>query len=605
MARDQHRPPHPFQSDADLLRHSDDPIIVWTISNGVETWSEGATQLYGYSEEEALHRSPAELLGTDYPVPWDEILAALRRAGSWEGELRKHGKDGQEVVLWSRLRLLVDDDGTERVLEVSRDVTSRKRIEDALRAAEARFRSLYEAQQTAHLVLATDFTIEAASPAYLHATMTREEDLVGRNIFDAFPDNPDDPFATGARNLRLSLQLVLDTRRADRVPVQKFDIRSPDGAFQSRWWVLLNIPVFAPDGRVTNIINQVEDVTAEVEERQKAAEAQAREERFRTVVEAIPALAFETDAAGSYTYVNAPFSLLTGLPRSALLGDGWLQIVHPDDRVMAAAVWHEAVENAQFYENAFRIRTGEESWRWFMARGNPLRDGSGDVEKWIGVCNDIDGAKKLEEIQQLMMREISHRVKNSLALVASLLALQARTAGEELRNALQDASARVQAVAIVHDQLWRQADARSVELSLFIPNLALAVAKTAPRHDTVVRVDPAQVSAEMAVPIGLFVNELVTNAYKYAYPEGAEGEVRVTGTALGTDRYRLEVADRGRGLPEAFDLAGTTTSLGMRVITSLAAQLNGHLAVASARPGALFVLEFPLVPRRRASAAGG
>lgn len=597
---DHHRRPHPFQSDADLIRHSDDPIIVWTISNGVETWSDGATQLYGYSEEEALHRSPAELLGTDYPVPWDEILSALRTTGSWEGELRKHGKDRREVVLWSRLRLLVDPDGTERVLEVSRDITSRKRIEDALRAAEARFRSLYEAQQTAHLVLATDFTIEAASPGYLRATMTREEDLVGRNIFDAFPENPDDPFATGARNLRRSLERVLESRRSDRIPVQKFDIRSPDGAFHLRWWVLLNIPVFAADGQVTNIINQVEDVTAEMEERQKAAEAQAREERFRTVVEAIPALAFETDAAGSYTYVNAPFSLLTGMPGSALLGDGWLQIVHPDDRGAAAAAWQEAVEQVHFYETAFRIRTGEESWRWFMARGNPLRDQAGAVEKWIGICNDIDGAKKLEELQQLMMGEISHRVKNSLALVASLLSLQARTAGDDLRAALQDAAARVQAVAIVHDQLWRQADAKAVDLAVFLPSLVLAVARTAPRHDTVVRIDPALVSAKMAVPIGLFVNELVTNAYKYAYAEGSEGEVRVIGTTIGEERYRLEVADQGRGLPEAFDLTRATTSLGMRVITSLAAQLNGELAAASADPGAQFVLEFPLTPRMAA-----
>lgn len=583
-----------MEVNADLLKHSDDPIIVWTIADGVETWSDGAVELYGYTEEEALHRRPADLLGTQFPLPWSEILSTLRSQGSWEGELLKHGKDGEEVVLWSRLRLLTDPCGTERVLEVSRDITSRKRMEDALRAAEARFRALYEAQQTAHLVLAPDLSIEAASPSYVQATMTRAEDLVGRNIFDAFPDNPADPAATGSRNLRASLERVLQTRRPDRMPVQKYDIRGPDGSFETRWWAPLNIPVFAPDGELSNIIHQVEDVTAEMVERQKAAEAEAREARFRLVSEAIPALIFEADAKGCNTYVNGPFAEFTGLPRSALLGDGWTQIVHPEDQASAAEFWEQSVRAAKFYEHAYRIRTADGSWRWFMARANPIRDNSGAVEKWIGACSDIDAAKKLEDLQRLMMSEISHRVKNSLTLVSSLLGMQARNLENEARAALEDASSRVRAIATVHDQLWRLADAPEVNLASFMSQLVDAVARTAPRHQTFVEMEPATVSPEVAVPIGLFVNELVTNAYKYAYPAGAEGEVRVTGSSAQDGRYRLEVSDRGGGLPDGFDLAQASSSLGMRVITTLAKQLRGDLTASSATPGARFTLEFPL-----------
>jgi PAS domain S-box-containing protein len=594
IERDQAR--RQLEASADLLRHSDDPIIVWTISEGVETWSEGAAELYGFSEEEALHRAPAELLGTSFPVPWREILEALRTNGSWEGELRKHGKDGQEVVLWSRLRLVVDPDGTERVLEVSRDVTSRKRMEDALKAAEARFRALYEAQQTAHLVLSPDFTIEAASPPYLEATMMRAEDLVGRNIFAAFPDNPEDPDATGVRNLTASLQRVLEMRRTDRMSVQKHDVRSRDGTFQTRWWAPLNIPVFAPDGRVSNIIYQVEDVTREMVERQKAAEAQAREARFRAAAEAIPALVFEADAEGRNTYVNEPFVAFTGLPRSALLGDGWVEMIHPEDQAKAAEAWSKAVRAAEFYEHEFRIRSACGAWRWFIVRANPIRDGTDAVEKWIGVCSDITERHELEELQRLMMSEISHRVKNSLTLVSSLLGLQARTLEDGPRAALDDASSRVRAIAMVHDQLWRHADAREIKLADFLSHLTIGMATTAPKHDTIVEVEPAIVSAEVAVPIGLFVNELVTNAYKYAYPEGEGGEVRVTGSAEEGGRYRLEVSDRGGGLPDGFDLGQASSSLGMRVITSLAKRLGGQLTVGSAEPGARFTLEFPLKP---------
>ena len=98
--------------------------------------------------------------------------------------------------------------------------------------------------------------------------------------------------------------------------------------------------------------------------------------------------------------------------------------------------------------------------------------------------------------------------------------------------------------------------------------------------------------------IGVLLNELLTNAYKYAYPQGAEGEVQVRGSRTADGRYRLEVADFGRGLPPGFDMAKARHSLGMRVISSLAAQLGGEVDAASTTPGARFTLTFPLAARR-------
>ena len=147
----------------------------------------------------------------------------------------------------------------------------------------------------------------------------------------------------------------------------------------------------------------------------------------------------------------------------------------------------------------------------------------------------------------------------------------------------------------MHDQLFGQADAREINLEPFLCNLASAISTAAPEHRTIARIRPATVPADMAVPLGLLVNELVTNAYKYAYPEGEGGEVRITGEALDEGRYRLEVSDSGRGLPEGFDVTRSSgPSLGMRVITTLSKQLEGELTAGSAEPGARFRLVFPL-----------
>src|SRR6185437_12714294 len=116
---------------------------------------------------------------------------------------------------------------------------------------------------------------------YLRATMTARERIVGRHLFDAFPDNPDDPAATGVRNLRASLDRVLAHGTADAMAVQKYDVQRPDagGAFEERYWSPVNSPVLGPDGAVAYIVHRVEDVTEFVRLRRSGAEQEARTER--------------------------------------------------------------------------------------------------------------------------------------------------------------------------------------------------------------------------------------------------------------------------------------------------------------------------------------
>lgn len=125
------------------------------------------------------------------------------------------------------------------------------------------FQALFESAPGCYLVLRPDLTIAAVSDAYLRATMTRREDILGRGLFDVFPDNPEDPAATGQANLNASLQRVLNTSTTDTMAVQKYDIRRPeaDAGFETRYWSPVNSPVIGRDGIVTYIIHRVEDVT--------------------------------------------------------------------------------------------------------------------------------------------------------------------------------------------------------------------------------------------------------------------------------------------------------------------------------------------------------
>ena len=129
----------------------------------------------------------------------------------------------------------------------------------------ADFQLLFESVPGLFLVLLPDFTITAVSDAYLQATLTRREQIVGRHLFDVFPDNPDDPNADGVANLRRSLERVLATKMPDAMAMQKYDVPRPDGGgFEERYWSPSNFPVMDADRNILYIMHRAEDVTSYV-----------------------------------------------------------------------------------------------------------------------------------------------------------------------------------------------------------------------------------------------------------------------------------------------------------------------------------------------------
>src|ERR1700724_2493020 len=184
--------------------------------------------------------------------------------------------------------------------------------------------------------------------------------------------------------------------------------------------------------------------------------------------------------------------------------------------------------------------------------------------------------------QAMLTREMSHRVKNSLASVVGLLRVQSRSAqSEDVRNALKDAASRITTIAQVHDHLWRSTKIGFVDVADFAGEVCRKLQETV-SHEVSCAFDPLMISADKAIPLGLLINELVTNSAKHAYPDGS-GKIRVSGERRGDDLH-VEVSDRGIGFPKDFDIDQPRASLGFKVINSLLAQLDGRIAVIANAP---------------------
>jgi two-component sensor histidine kinase len=198
--------------------------------------------------------------------------------------------------------------------------------------------------------------------------------------------------------------------------------------------------------------------------------------------------------------------------------------------------------------------------------------------------------------KEILLREIHHRVKNNLQVISSLLNLQAGgMSDEKALEMLKESQNRVRSMALVHEQLHRSRELSGISFPEYVRNLTASLFSSygIDSHEIALdlHVEEACLPIDIAVPCGLIVQELVSNALKYAFPQGRQGEITISMERLASSgRWVLRVADNGIGLPPGVDL-NTASSLGLRLVRILAEQLNGSVSW-TPRPGSEFRISF-------------
>lgn len=236
---------------------------------------------------------------------------------------------------------------------------------------------------------------------------------------------------------------------------------------------------------------------------------------------------------------------------------------------------------------------------WFRVSAIKLDDGVAmqvsDVTERRAVQEGLRSAlaerDRLLEQKELLIKEVNHRVKNSLQLVSGMLSLEALSVGDlTVRRWMEEAMGRVRAIAAVHERLYRTDDVERIEVGALLTELCghLAQQLGLPPDHLQVAADGTCVLTDRAIPLALLTNELVTNALKHGTAPSAPVRVEI-GFHESEGRFRLEVRDHGPGLPPGFD-PSRSPGLGMRIAQGLAAQLGGRVSFESAQPGTRAVL---------------
>jgi PAS domain S-box-containing protein len=345
--------------------------------------------------------------------------------------------------------------------------------------------------------------------------------------------------------------------------------------------------------------------------RKKAEKAlQDSEEKYHTLFESNQTYTILVSLEGSILDVNSAASKFAGISSQELIGKNFpeLQIFpNEEDIKFQRSKFLLALQGETIKPFQYQLIDYKGNYSWVESQLVPIKK-DGEINSILVISKDIterkkamDGLERMVDEKNILIKEIHHRVKNNMQIISSLLNLQSQhlKADEQFAvSILKESQNRVKSMAMIHENLYQSKDFTHIKFEDYITRLVYELfysySGDADKIRLVVDVDDVNLNMETAVPCGLIVSELFTNSVKYAFPEGREGEIRVSlKQEPGTDDTRefiLTVSDDGVGFPPDLDYRNTET-LGLELVNSLTCQIDGNISL-DLTQGTKFTVKF-------------
>lgn len=558
--------------------------------------------------------------GTD-PAVRAMMRDHVTRGEGFHAEVLNYRKSGAPFWIHLEVQPARDERGElTHFVSIETDITQKREAEARLQASVDTLKGIHDGTRFSVISADPQGTIRTFNPGAERMLGYRADELVGR----ATPEVIHLREEVVARAQALTAELGVE------VPAgfEAFVARARVVGFDENEWtyvrkdgtrltVLLSVTALrGTDGVIDGYLGVAVDVT----ERHRAQEGQRQlAERLARLGEHVPGMVYQyqlsPDGRSCFPWASGGIRDVYQVTPEQVREDASpvFARLHPDDLERVSKSIQDSAARMTPWRCEYRVRFDDGSVRWLWGHATPQRLPDGST-LWHGFITDISDRKAAEDElvqareqavqssaslgrlldeKEVLLKEVHHRVKNNLQVISSLLSLQARKASEPAaQEALQSSQGRVRSIALLHERLYQSSDLANVDMTTYLAGLVSEVFRAAGRPGVrrLVAVDGLELSMELAMPCGLIVNELVTNALKHAFPAG-EGEVRVELTRR-DGRVRLSVVDDGRGLPPASQ--GEGTSLGMKLVRSLTDQLRGRLVVerGPGERGAAFHVDF-------------
>ncbi len=489
------------------------------------------------------------------------------------------------------------------------DVTEQRRIEQALRESEARFRQLADN--------ISQFAWMADDTGTVFWYNRRWFEYTGRTLEDMNTEwwqsvhHPD--------HLDRGATRFADAIRTGTPWEDTFPLRRADGEF--RWFLSRALPIRDERGEVVRWFGTNTDVTEQLQTEEALRES---ESRFRQMAEAAPTTVWTADASGRVEYYNSRWFAYTGQTEADVQAGDWIHAIHPDDQPVCVARWMHSLATGEPYEVEVRLRRHDGTWRWFQGRSLPVRDDSGRIVRWIGVNNDIHDQKSAEQgllrsnedLRQLAWAA-SHDLQEPMRMVVTFTQMLERHMSESLDESgrqfmafVRTGAARMQLLINGLRQYWEVSEQDSlpperIDCNLLFEDILHSLQDQIRATGAVVEAGPLPVVVAPRRRLALTLQHLISNGVRFHKPD-ERPRVHVNASAQGRE-WVFAVTDEGIGIdPEhhehifgIFRRLDRTPTAGAGMGLALAAraieQLGGRIWVESElMRGSTFFFSVPM-----------
>jgi len=565
-------------------------VGVYLIQDGIFKYvNPQFADIFGYKRKEIMyHKGPGDLT---YPEDRDLVLDNLQQRIEGEVDYKEYDfrgitKQGNMIhvsVFGSAISYM----GQPAIIGTLLDITENKETLRKYQASVESFQDLFDSISDAIYIQNEDGEIIEVNQGAVEMYGYKQKYFIGKK--------PEDLAAPG---------------KVDFEKTQKHVERALNGSRQSfEWWgrrkngEVFPLEIVANPGTYFGK-NVVITIARDISERYEAEEQlRQNEEMFRQLFLNSPIPIAFLDKQQEIRDVNAAFSEVFGYQIGEIRGLNIDSLIVPDNKKEIAHRISETIFSGQTAFYTSKRKTKDGSLIDVLIYGVPVIVNNKTVAIY-GIYVDITDRKQAEEQlkkslkeKEVLLAEIHHRVKNNLAVITGLLELQAyNTSSSEATDVLQTSQMRINSIALIHEKLYQNENLSEISFDVYLEQLANVIMQSlgSARKEIEIEIDaePIELTINQAIPCGLILNELITNAYKHAFPDRDKGEITIS-LARDDSQITLRVVDDGIGIPKDTDL-DKPKSLGVKLIKTLSKQLTGEASFSNKNPGTEFELKFEL-----------
>jgi PAS domain S-box-containing protein len=581
-------------------------VYDYDLKTDIGSWTGAIEEITGYAAEEFQKFYGTVWTENIHPDDREQVAKAIceaKKTGKkFQEELRFRRKDGTYIYIEDSGVFLLDEKGSSyRVLGVLKDITERKLAQDKRLESEEKYRNIVETANEGIIIIDDKAVITFANHKMTEVFGYDLEEGIGRSLWDYMSN---ETRAVVEKNMEKWAFGIIET--------YEVELTCKDG---SSLWALVNSkPLFDENWKNIGILAMLTDIT----ERKKAEEKlRESEEKYRSFTQSFEGIVFQLDNNFFPEFMHGGVEEITGYLEEDFLSGrvSLISSIHPED-VPFVLKDQEEIQSSPYnlYRKLdFRLIHRNGKIKWLRQIYQNVQGKNGKPDKYQGNLYDITEKKEAEialgKMEEFRQKEIHHRIKNNLQVISSLLDLQAEKfinnreciKDSEILEAFRESQDRVVSIALIHEELHEGAGTNTLNFSLYLKRLVKNLFHT-------YRLGHADISLNIeleekiffdmdaAVPLGLIVNELVSNSLKHAFPGRETGKIQIKlyreeaaedkqdntikkmNGNLKSTRFILMVSDNGIGISRAVDIKNSDT-LGIQLVNLLVEQLEGEIEI--------------------------